>query len=154
MSRLRKTIAKRMVESLQVSAQLTATVEVDLTAISRIRAKVKDDFKQREGATLSYLPFITKAAVEALKVVPEGERDDRHRSAHYHLPGCRASRHRGGHREGPAGPGDQGCRRPEHRRTGQEDRRPGRADATEQGRHPTSSAVARSRSPTTAPPGP
>ena len=70
MSRLRKTIAKRMVESLQVSAQLTATVEVDLTAISRIRAKAKDDFKQREGASLSYLPFITKAAVEALKVFP------------------------------------------------------------------------------------
>ena len=40
-----------MVESLQVSAQLTATVEVDLTAISQIRAKVKDDFKKREGAT-------------------------------------------------------------------------------------------------------
>src|SRR5215207_3983976 len=39
MSRLRQTIAKRMVESLQVAAQLTATVEVDLTAISRIRAK-------------------------------------------------------------------------------------------------------------------
>jgi 2-oxoglutarate dehydrogenase E2 component (dihydrolipoamide succinyltransferase) len=70
MSRLRKTIAKRMVESLQVSAQLTATVEVDLTAISRIRAKAKDDFKRREGASLSYLPFITKAAVEALKVFP------------------------------------------------------------------------------------
>jgi pyruvate dehydrogenase E2 component (dihydrolipoamide acetyltransferase) len=43
MSRLRQTIAKRMVESLQVSAQLTATVEVDMTAISQIRAKVKDD---------------------------------------------------------------------------------------------------------------
>jgi pyruvate dehydrogenase E2 component (dihydrolipoamide acetyltransferase) len=71
MSRLRKTIAKRMVESLQVSAQLTATVEVDLTAISRIRAQVKDDFKKREGASLSYLPFITKAAVEALKVYPK-----------------------------------------------------------------------------------
>ena len=71
MSRLRKTIAKRMVESLQVSAQLTATVEVDLTAISRIRARVKDDFKKREGASLSYLPFITKAAVEALKVYPK-----------------------------------------------------------------------------------
>ena len=71
MSRLRKTIAKRMVESLQVSAQLTATVEVDLTAISRIRAKVKDDFKKREGASLSYLPFITKVAVEALKVFPK-----------------------------------------------------------------------------------
>jgi pyruvate dehydrogenase E2 component (dihydrolipoamide acetyltransferase) len=70
MSRLRQTIAKRMVESLQVSAQLTATVEVDLTAISQIRAKVKDDFKKREGATLSYLPFISKAAIEALKVYP------------------------------------------------------------------------------------
>ena len=71
MSRLRQTIAKRMVESLQVSAQLTATVEVDFTAISQIRAKVKDDFKKREGATLSYLPFISKAAIEALKVYPK-----------------------------------------------------------------------------------
>ncbi|HEX6757777.1 MAG TPA: 2-oxoglutarate dehydrogenase, E2 component, dihydrolipoamide succinyltransferase [Propionibacteriaceae bacterium] len=71
MSRLRQTIAKRMVESLQVSAQLTATVEVDLTAISQIRAKVKDDFKKREGATLSYLPFIATAAIEALKVHPK-----------------------------------------------------------------------------------
>ena len=71
MSRLRQTIAKRMVESLQVAAQLTATVEVDMTAISRIRAKVKDDFKKREGATLSYLPFIATAAVEALKSYPK-----------------------------------------------------------------------------------
>jgi pyruvate dehydrogenase E2 component (dihydrolipoamide acetyltransferase) len=71
MSRLRQTIAKRMVESLHVSAQLTATVEVDLTEISRIRAKVKDDFKDREGATLSYLPFIAKAAIEALKAYPK-----------------------------------------------------------------------------------
>jgi pyruvate dehydrogenase E2 component (dihydrolipoamide acetyltransferase) len=71
MSRLRQTIAKRMVESLQVSAQLTATVEVDLTAISQIRAKAKDDFKKREGASLSYLPFIAKASIEALKAYPK-----------------------------------------------------------------------------------
>jgi pyruvate dehydrogenase E2 component (dihydrolipoamide acetyltransferase) len=71
MSRLRQTIAKRMVESLQVAAQLTATVEVDLTEISQIRAKVKDDFKKRESATLSYLPFIAKAAIEALKIYPK-----------------------------------------------------------------------------------
>ena len=70
LTRLRKTIAARMVESLQVSAQLTATVEVDVTAISHLRAQVKDDFKRREGASLSYLPFITKAAVEALKQFP------------------------------------------------------------------------------------
>ena len=71
MSRLRQTIAKRMVESLQVAAQLTATVEVDMTAISQIRAKVKDDFKNREGATLSYLPFIAEGVVEALKSYPK-----------------------------------------------------------------------------------
>ena len=70
LSRLRKTIAARMVESLQVSAQLTATVEVDVTAISHLRAQAKDDFKRREGASLSYLPFITMAAVEALKQFP------------------------------------------------------------------------------------
>ena len=71
LSRLRKTIANRMVQSLQVSAQLTATVEVDVTAISRLRAVAKDDFKKREGASLSYLPFITKAAIEALKAFPK-----------------------------------------------------------------------------------
>ncbi len=71
MSRLRSTIARRMLESQQVAASLTATVEVDLTAISQIRARAKDDFKRREGASLSYLPFITKATVEALKVFPK-----------------------------------------------------------------------------------
>ena len=70
LTRLRKTIAARMVESLQVSAQLTATVEVDVTAISHLRAQAKDDFKKREGASLSYLPFITMAAVESLKQFP------------------------------------------------------------------------------------
>jgi 2-oxoglutarate dehydrogenase E2 component (dihydrolipoamide succinyltransferase) len=71
MTRIRATIAKRMVESLQVSAQLTATVEVDLTAVSKLRAKEKDAFKAREGVGLSYLPFIAKAAVEALKQFPK-----------------------------------------------------------------------------------
>lgn len=70
-SRLRATIARRMVESLHVSAQLTATVEVDLTSVSKLRAKYKEDFKAREGASLSYLPFITKAAIEALKQFPK-----------------------------------------------------------------------------------
>jgi pyruvate dehydrogenase E2 component (dihydrolipoamide acetyltransferase) len=71
MSRLRATIAKRMVESLQVAAQLTATVEVDFTSISKLRAKVKDEFKAREGVGLSYLPFIAKATTEALKQYPK-----------------------------------------------------------------------------------
>jgi 2-oxoglutarate dehydrogenase E2 component (dihydrolipoamide succinyltransferase) len=70
MSRLRKVIAQRMVESLQVSAQLTTVVEVDVTAISRLRDAVKAEFATREGVKLSYLPFFAKAAVDALKAHP------------------------------------------------------------------------------------
>jgi pyruvate/2-oxoglutarate dehydrogenase complex dihydrolipoamide acyltransferase (E2) component len=70
-SRLRATIARRMVDSLQNSAQLTATVEVDLTLISRLRSQVKDDFKAREGVSLTFLPFIAKAAIEALRAYPK-----------------------------------------------------------------------------------
>jgi 2-oxoglutarate dehydrogenase E2 component (dihydrolipoamide succinyltransferase) len=70
MSRLRQTIAKRMVESLQVSAQLTTVVEVDVTKIARLRAKAKTEFERREGTKLSFLPFFALAAVEALKTHP------------------------------------------------------------------------------------
>ena len=71
MSRLRKVIAQRMVESLAVSAQLTAVVEVDLTKVASIRARNKESFKSREGVNLSYLPFMTTAVVEALKAFPQ-----------------------------------------------------------------------------------
>ena len=70
MSRLRRVIASRMVESLQVSAQLTTVIEVDLTRVARLRARSKEDFLAREGTSLSYLPFLALAAVEALKVHP------------------------------------------------------------------------------------
>jgi len=70
MSRLRKVIAARMVESLQVSAQLTTVVEVDVTKIARLRDKAKRDFESREGTKLSFLPFFALAAVEALKAHP------------------------------------------------------------------------------------
>ncbi len=71
MSRLRKVIAERMVESLQVSAQLTSVVEVDVTRIAALRSKVKRDFEAREGVKLSFLPFFCKASVEALKQYPQ-----------------------------------------------------------------------------------
>ena len=70
MSRLRQTIAKRMVESLQVSAQLTTVVEVDVSKVARLREASKAEFEQREGTKLSYLPFFALAAVEALKAHP------------------------------------------------------------------------------------
>jgi len=70
MSRLRKVIAARMVESLHVSAQLTTVVEVDLTRVARLRDRAKADFEAREGVKLSFLPFLAKATVEALKSHP------------------------------------------------------------------------------------
>ena len=70
MSRLRKVIAARMVESLQVSAQLTTVIEVDVTKISRLRDKAKASFEAREGVKLSFLPFFSVAVCEALKQHP------------------------------------------------------------------------------------
>ena len=70
MTRLRKVIAARMVESLQVSAQLTTVVEVDVTKVARLRDRAKRDFEAREGVKLSFLPFFALAAVEALKAHP------------------------------------------------------------------------------------
>jgi 2-oxoglutarate dehydrogenase E2 component (dihydrolipoamide succinyltransferase) len=70
MSRLRKVIAARMVESLQVSAQLTTVIEVDVTKISRLRDRAKATFEAREGVKLSFLPFFAVAVCEALKVHP------------------------------------------------------------------------------------
>jgi 2-oxoglutarate dehydrogenase E2 component (dihydrolipoamide succinyltransferase) len=70
LTRMRALIAKRMVESLQTSAQLTTVVEVDVTNIARLRARAKSEFEAREGVKLSFLPFFALAAVEALKQHP------------------------------------------------------------------------------------
>jgi 2-oxoglutarate dehydrogenase E2 component (dihydrolipoamide succinyltransferase) len=71
MSRLRQTIARRMVESLQTAAQLTSVVEVDVTKIARLRERAKADFAAREGVKLTYMPFFALATVEALKAHPK-----------------------------------------------------------------------------------
>ena len=70
MTRLRKVIAARMLESLQVSAQLTTVIEVDITRIARLREQSKANFESREGVKLSFLPFFAVAVCEALKVHP------------------------------------------------------------------------------------
>ena len=70
MSRLRKVIATRMVESLQVSAQLTTVIEVDVTKIARLRDRSKATFEAREGVKLSFLPFFAVSVCEALKQHP------------------------------------------------------------------------------------
>lgn len=70
MSRLRKVIAARMVDSLQISAQLTTVIEVDVTKIARLRDKAKAQFAEREGVNLTFLPFFAVAVTEALKQHP------------------------------------------------------------------------------------
>lgn len=70
MSRLRKIVAERAVESLQGTAQLTTVVEVDVTRVAQFRDAVKADFQAKTGAKLSFLPFFALAATEALQAYP------------------------------------------------------------------------------------
>lgn len=70
LSQVRQTIARRMLESLQTSAQLTTVVEVDVTTIAGLRAQEKEDFHRRTGVKLSFLPFFVAAAVETLAEHP------------------------------------------------------------------------------------
>ncbi|MEV7797826.1 2-oxoglutarate dehydrogenase, E2 component, dihydrolipoamide succinyltransferase [Microbacterium foliorum] len=70
MSRLRKVLAKRAVESMQQTAQLTTVVEVDVTALAEYRDSVKGSFLEKTGDKLSFLPFFALAAAEALRAFP------------------------------------------------------------------------------------
>ncbi len=68
--RIRMTIAKRMRESLQESAQLTQVTEVDMTRVAALRNKAKAPFQEKHGAKLTYLPFFAQAVAEGLKANP------------------------------------------------------------------------------------
>ena len=70
MSRLRRVVAERAVVSMQTTAQLTTVIEVDVTGIARLRERTKVDFLEKTGTKLSFLPFFTLAAAEALKSYP------------------------------------------------------------------------------------
>ncbi len=69
--RIRQTIARRMRESLDVSAQLTQVIEVDMTKVAKLRSAAKTKFQEQNGAKLTYLPFFAKAVAEALKQHPK-----------------------------------------------------------------------------------
>ena len=70
-SRVRKAIAEHMTRSLRTAAQLTNVIEVDMTRVAGLRARAKDAFKASEGFSLTFMPFIASAVVEALRVLPE-----------------------------------------------------------------------------------
>ena len=70
MTRLRKVVAERAVASMVSTAQLTTVVEVDVTAVARLRDAIKSDFQTKTGNKLTFLPFFAKATVEALQAFP------------------------------------------------------------------------------------
>jgi 2-oxoglutarate dehydrogenase E2 component (dihydrolipoamide succinyltransferase) len=70
MSNMRQKIAEHMVMSKRVSAHVTTVHRVDMTRVAKMRAKHKEDFAQRYGMSLTFLPFVTRAAVEALRAFP------------------------------------------------------------------------------------
>jgi 2-oxoisovalerate dehydrogenase E2 component (dihydrolipoyl transacylase) len=69
-SALRKMIAGRMVQSVSTIPHATTMSEVDMTNVVRYREAHKDEFRRREGVPLSYVAFVIKATVEALKAFP------------------------------------------------------------------------------------
>ncbi|MEY4366678.1 MAG: hypothetical protein RLZ28_93 [Actinomycetota bacterium] len=71
MSRLRKVLAERAVASMHQSAQLTTVVEVDVTKIASMRSAVQASFVAKTGGKLTFMPFFTLAAAEALRVHPK-----------------------------------------------------------------------------------
>lgn len=69
-TRMRRTIADRLVHSTRTVPHAWTTVEVDVTSLVKFRESIKEDFRRREGINLTYLPFVVKAAVEALREYP------------------------------------------------------------------------------------
>lgn len=70
MSIMRAKIAEHMVLSKRTSAHVTTVHRIDMTKVARLRAKVKEEFQQRYGFPLTFLPFVTRAAVEAIRQFP------------------------------------------------------------------------------------
>jgi pyruvate dehydrogenase E2 component (dihydrolipoamide acetyltransferase) len=70
MSAMRSKIAEHMIASQRTSAHVTTVHKVDMTRVEKIRQKHKADFQARYGISLTYLPFITRAAVEGLREFP------------------------------------------------------------------------------------
>lgn len=70
LSSVRKVIAERMERSKQTVPHAWLMVEVDVTGLAELRDRIKEDFKAREGVSLTYVPFMMRAVVEGLRAVP------------------------------------------------------------------------------------
>ena len=103
-NRIRQITAKKTRESLQTTAQLTQTHEVDLTKIVALRARAKARFAEREGVNLTYLPFFAVAVDRRAQGASERQRELQRGHQGDHLLRRRAPRLRGRHRAGSALP--------------------------------------------------
>jgi pyruvate dehydrogenase E2 component (dihydrolipoamide acetyltransferase) len=70
LSRMRLVIGERMIESLRIAPHVWTSVEVDMQAIEEVRRRYKERFRQEEGTSLTYLPFIARATCDALRAFP------------------------------------------------------------------------------------
>jgi pyruvate dehydrogenase E2 component (dihydrolipoamide acetyltransferase) len=70
MSIMRQKIAEHMIMSRRTSAHVTTIHRVDMTRVARMRERYKAEIQQRYGFSLTYLPFITRAAAQALRAYP------------------------------------------------------------------------------------
>jgi 2-oxoglutarate dehydrogenase E2 component (dihydrolipoamide succinyltransferase) len=71
LNKIRKITAEHMVRSLETSAHAYVSTEVDFEAVDRVRRSVKDQFKADEGVSLTFLPFVSRALVDALAEFPQ-----------------------------------------------------------------------------------
>lgn len=94
MTRLRRTIAKRLKDAQNTAAMLTTYNEVDMSAVMALRSQYKEVFEKKHGARLGFMSFFTKACVAALKEIPEVNaeiRDDSIVYKNYYNVGVAAS---------------------------------------------------------------
>jgi 2-oxoglutarate dehydrogenase E2 component (dihydrolipoamide succinyltransferase) len=84
MSIMRSKIAEHMVASKRTSAHVTTVHRVDMTRIARLRSRVKDEFQQRYGFSLTYLSFVARATAEALRAFPLLNASIEGTNIHYH----------------------------------------------------------------------
>ncbi len=129
LSRMRLAVAGGMMASLAASASVWTSVEVDFDNVDKVRRKFKDQFKKETGASLSYLPFVSRAVIDALRAFPTVNSSIDIDAKTMTLHPVREPGHR--RRSGPAGPGGAGgqgrgfAEHARHRQAGHRTRRRG-----------------------------
>ena len=132
MSAMRKGIAEHMRRSLDTSAHVTSSIEVDMTKIAALRQKLKKDWAGSYGVNPTFLAFVARAVVDTLQGLSVDQRRDPRRLDRH--PELRQPRIRGRARgrQGPHRPGRPQRRDAEPPRDGEGDRRHRRAGADKQ----------------------